>query len=239
MVSARHPADRRGFQERGREKNKSNTSVLNRREKKGGLFSGFGPGVTLGRGGPGAVRASWEARSRKRRKGRILCGSLLRRAKKMSRKPSKKKYRRSRLKQRRVFCFSRSRGMTIRASSRALHGFVRQFNTQNLNSLKPNSIKTTASYAVRFWFVKTRIRWRKRMIYEDYRNISPSNKKVRFEHRRACDHLPLPDRGGFHDRTRKDSVAQRQSAGGRADHRRRMSPDSWNQDHGCAIITIT
>ena len=39
----------------------------------------------------------------------------------------------------------------------SLHGFVRQFNTQNLNSLKPNSAKTTASYAVRGMFVKTRM----------------------------------------------------------------------------------
>ncbi len=32
---------------------------LESREKKGGLFSGFGPGVTLGRGCPGAFRAPW------------------------------------------------------------------------------------------------------------------------------------------------------------------------------------
>ena len=75
----------------------------------------------------------------------------------------------------------------------SLHGFVRQFNTQNLNSLKPNSAKTTASYAVRGLFKKTRIRWRKRMIYEDYRNIAPSAKRsiLNIEELATIFHFPI------------------------------------------------
>lgn len=75
----------------------------------------------------------------------------------------------------------------------ALHGFVRQFNTQNLNSLKPNSEKTTASYAVRGLFKQTRIRWRKRMLYESYRNISPSAKKpiLNIEELATIFHFPI------------------------------------------------
>ncbi len=75
----------------------------------------------------------------------------------------------------------------------ALHGFVRQFNTQNLNSLKPNGEKTTAAYAVRGMFKQTRIHWRKRMMYESYRNISPSAKKsiLNIEELATIFHFPI------------------------------------------------
>jgi hypothetical protein len=75
----------------------------------------------------------------------------------------------------------------------ALHGFVRQFNTQNLNSLKPDSITTTASYSVRGLFKNTRISWRKRLLFENYRNISPSPRKsvLNIEELASIYHFPI------------------------------------------------
>ena len=75
----------------------------------------------------------------------------------------------------------------------ALHGFVRQFNTQNLNSLRPDSATTTASYSVRGMFKDTRISWRKRLIYENYRHISPSPRKsvLNIEELASIYHFPI------------------------------------------------
>jgi hypothetical protein len=75
----------------------------------------------------------------------------------------------------------------------ALHGFVRQFNTQNLNSLKPDSDTTTASYSVRGLFKKTRLHWRKRLFYEDYCHVSPNKKKsiLNIEELASIYHFPI------------------------------------------------
>ncbi len=56
-----------------------------------------------------------------------------------------------------------------------LHGYMRQFNTQDLNSLKPTKATTTASYAVRGLFKKRRIHWRQRSLYEHYYFIVPAH----------------------------------------------------------------
>jgi len=53
----------------------------------------------------------------------------------------------------------------------SLHGFMRQFNTQNLQQLKPEKSTTTAGYAVKGLFKKPRLHWRKRLLYENYKNI--------------------------------------------------------------------
>jgi len=53
----------------------------------------------------------------------------------------------------------------------SLHGFMRQFNTHNLNQLKPEKSTTTAGYAVKGLFKKSRLGWRKRLLYEHYKNI--------------------------------------------------------------------
>ena len=45
----------------------------------------------------------------------------------------------------------------------SLHGFMRQFNTQNLQQLKPEKSTTTAGYAVKGLFKKTRLMYRKRL----------------------------------------------------------------------------
>jgi hypothetical protein len=57
----------------------------------------------------------------------------------------------------------------------SIHGYIRQFNTQNLNSLKPNSPTSTAGYSVKGLFKKTRVRARKRFLYESYQHFAPGH----------------------------------------------------------------
>lgn len=51
----------------------------------------------------------------------------------------------------------------------AITGYFRQFNTQNLNLMRPDKLTMTA--AVHGLFVKTRLNWRKRIIYDKYRDM--------------------------------------------------------------------
>jgi hypothetical protein len=75
----------------------------------------------------------------------------------------------------------------------SIHGFIRQFNTQNLNSLKPNSPTSTASYSVKGLFKQTRIRARKRYLYENYRHFSPAHHEsiLNIEELATVFHFPL------------------------------------------------
>ena len=57
----------------------------------------------------------------------------------------------------------------------SVHGFIRQFNTNDVNQLKPEKETTTAGYAVRGLFKKQRLHYRKRMIYEHYRHTQPGH----------------------------------------------------------------
>jgi len=75
----------------------------------------------------------------------------------------------------------------------SIHGFIRQFNTQNLNSLKPYSPTSTASYTVKGLFKKTRIRARKRYLYENYRHFAPLHHEsiLNIEELATVFHFPL------------------------------------------------
>ncbi len=76
----------------------------------------------------------------------------------------------------------------------SIHGFIRQFNTQNLNSLKPDSPTNTASYSVKGpLFKQTRIRARKHHIYEAYRHFSPAHHEsiLNIEELATIFHFPL------------------------------------------------
>ena len=75
----------------------------------------------------------------------------------------------------------------------ALHGYMRQYNTQHLNSLKPDSATTTASYAVRGFFKQARLRWRKRLLFEHYRHILPAHHEsiLNIEELATIFHFPL------------------------------------------------
>jgi hypothetical protein len=75
----------------------------------------------------------------------------------------------------------------------SIHGFIRQFNTQNLNSLKPNGETSTASYSVKGLFKKTRVRWRKRLMWEHYRHFVPGHHEsiLNIEELATVFHFPL------------------------------------------------
>jgi hypothetical protein len=75
----------------------------------------------------------------------------------------------------------------------SIHGFIRQFNTQNLNSLKPDSLTSTASWSVKYIFKKTRLRARKRYLYENYRHFTPSHHEsiLNIEELATVFHFPL------------------------------------------------
>lgn len=76
----------------------------------------------------------------------------------------------------------------------SIHGFIRQFNTQNLNSLKPDSPTSTASYSVKGpLFKKMRIRARKHHLYEHYRHFMPSHHEsiLNIEELATVFHFPL------------------------------------------------
>jgi len=76
----------------------------------------------------------------------------------------------------------------------SIHGFIRQFNTQNLNSLRPNSPTNTASYSVKGpLFKKTRVRARKHNLYESYRHFAPTHHEsiLNIEELATVFHFPL------------------------------------------------
>jgi len=51
----------------------------------------------------------------------------------------------------------------------SMQGFFRQFNTQDMNLLRPDKVTMTAG--VHGLFVKLRLNWRKRLVYEKYRDL--------------------------------------------------------------------
>lgn len=65
--------------------------------------------------------------------------------------------------------YNRSEGKNGERAVFLAHGYIRQFNTQHMNALRPDRATTSASYAVRGLFKKTRLNWRKRLLYERYR----------------------------------------------------------------------
>lgn len=85
-------------------------------------------------------------------------------------------------------------GASDAGHTNSIHGFIRQFNTQNLNSLKPNSPTNTASYSVKGpIFKKMRIRARKHHIYEHYRHLIPAHHEsiLNIEELATVFHFPL------------------------------------------------
>jgi hypothetical protein len=179
------------FKEEGQKKINQILGIESK-EKKGGLFAGFGLGVTLGE----VVRSPFEhpgSEVKKRDEKQSFMRFIVSPGEKDVTEAIEEKISKIALEATPRFLYLTKQGNPDPGIIAAVHGFVRQFNTQNLNSLKPNGIKTTASYAVRGMFQKTRIRWRKRMIYEDYRNISPSDKKsvLNIEELATIYHFPI------------------------------------------------
>ncbi len=73
----------------------------------------------------------------------------------------------------------------------AITGFFRQFNTQNLNLFRPD--KNTMTGSVHYLFTKLRLHWRKRVIYERYRDLifSPRKMIMNIEELATVYHFPI------------------------------------------------
>jgi len=84
-------------------------------------------------------------------------------------------------------------GATDSGHTNSIHGFIRQFNTQNLNQLRPDKLTSTAGYTVKGLFKKTRIRGRKHLLFEHYRKFSPSHHEsiLNIEELATVFHFPL------------------------------------------------
>jgi hypothetical protein len=72
------------------------------------------------------------------------------------------------------FMYIERRGETRDADKNVnlAHAYIRQFNTHDMNQLRPDKVTTTASYAIHGFFKKLRIRLRKRVLYERYRHLT-------------------------------------------------------------------
>jgi hypothetical protein len=72
------------------------------------------------------------------------------------------------------FLYIERRGETVEGGKHATlaHSYIRQFNTHDMNQLRPDKVTTTASYAIRGPFKKMRVAWRKRVLYERYSHLS-------------------------------------------------------------------
>jgi hypothetical protein len=55
------------------------------------------------------------------------------------------------------------------------HGYIRQFNTQTLNNLKPSKEYNSAGYTVRGMFKRIRLGYRKRIMYERYTHVTQNH----------------------------------------------------------------
>ncbi len=162
------------------------------REKSGGLFSGFGLGVSLGE----VVRAPFEhpgTEVKKKEQTTKAMRFLITPGEKDMTEAIEQKISKIALEATPRFLYLTKQGNPDPGVIGAIHGFVRQFNTQNLNSLRPDGATTTASYSVRGMFKKTRVRWRKRLMYESYRNVVPSNRKsvLNIEELATIFHFPI------------------------------------------------
>lgn len=91
------------------------------------------------------------------------------------------------------FLYINRRGQPDKGFLFTVHGFIRQFNTQDMNSLKPNSENTTASWSVHGLFKQTRIKWRKRLLWENYSHIMPGPAKsiLNIEELATIFHFPI------------------------------------------------
>ncbi len=89
------------------------------------------------------------------------------------------------------FLYIDKRGSFSRDHVASISGFFRQFNTQNMNLLKPD--KATMTRAIHYWLVALRLRWRKRLVFEHYRDMvfNPHKPILNIEELATIYHFPI------------------------------------------------
>ncbi|HVO28784.1 MAG TPA: hypothetical protein VMT81_02260 [Candidatus Paceibacterota bacterium] len=163
---------------KGEEEIKKKYGIEEEKKKKKGLLPGFDMGFTFGE----ALRAPFEhpggASAKKEAKQEKFPRLLLSPADKELTEGIARKISKFGFETTVRFMFLERRGDTQGGVDRNMmlaHSYIRQFNTQNMNALRPDGTTTSASYSVRGMFKKTRLRWRKRIIYERYQHLSHSH----------------------------------------------------------------
>jgi hypothetical protein len=148
------------------------------KEKKGGLFPDFDLGISLAEVLRAPFEHPGEAKSKREesrdRQLRFLVATHDKELAELIQKKITKLAFESTIR----FIYVERRGAPTKPEHmNSIHGFIRQFNTNDINQLKPDKATTTAGYAVRGIFKKKRLHWRKRLIYEHYRKILPAHHK--------------------------------------------------------------
>ncbi len=89
------------------------------------------------------------------------------------------------------FLYIDERGGFVRDNVAALQGYFRQFSTQNLNLFRPN--KLTMSASVHGLFKEMRLNWRRRLLYERYRDLIFDHRKsiLNIEELATIYHFPI------------------------------------------------
>ncbi|HUZ93117.1 MAG TPA: hypothetical protein VNG29_03940 [Candidatus Paceibacterota bacterium] len=89
------------------------------------------------------------------------------------------------------FIYIDKRESFVRDNVASITGYFRQFNTQNLNMFRPD--KFTMSAAVHGFFKQTRLNWRRRMLYESYRDMRFNHHKpiLNIEELATIYHFPI------------------------------------------------
>lgn len=89
------------------------------------------------------------------------------------------------------FLYIDKRDAFSRDNVAAVTGFFRQFNTQNMNLLRPD--KSTMTASVHGLFAKLRLAWRKRIIYEKYKDLvlNPHKPILNIEELATIYHFPI------------------------------------------------
>ncbi|MEK7195557.1 MAG: hypothetical protein AAB655_02590 [Patescibacteria group bacterium] len=89
------------------------------------------------------------------------------------------------------FVYIDKRDAFSRDNVASMQGYFRQFNTQNMNLLRPDKDTMTAS--VRGLFTERRLAWRKRLIFEKYRDMIFNSRKsiLNIEELATIYHLPI------------------------------------------------
>ncbi len=181
------------FKDEGEEAIAKLLGIEEKKEKKAGLF----PKLDLGISFEEAVRAPFEhpgeAKSKKEKEERFprfitpphkkeLADAIARKITKLAFEATIR------------FLYIERRGSPVKPEHmNSIHGFIRQFNTNDINQLKPDKATTTAGYAVRGLFKKKRLHWRKRLIYEHYYHIVPAHHEsiLNIEELASVFHFPI------------------------------------------------
>jgi hypothetical protein len=164
--------------EEGEKEVKKLLGIEEKEEKKGSIFPDFDLGISLGEALRGPFEHPGEASSKEEKREARTQRFLVSPSDKEAAEGIAKKIAKFGFETTIRFLFIERRGESPTGVDKQVflgHGYIRQFNTQDMNALRPDKKTTSASYAVRGPFKKARLRWRKRILYERYTHFSQNS----------------------------------------------------------------